>query len=178
MLGLSCGLWDLCWITWGFSLIVACSLRLHARAYFLGGMWDFSSPTRDWTRVPCTARWTFNPWATREVSVFTSLLSVCCWHVSSSRAGTSLHLRCLKTVTGKSQVFNKDSCPRAGWLGLMLYIWERRTWSRKHGENEVLGSSQEQSIRWIDPWFVQSNRRDCIIVLGQKYTPKWHKITK
>ena len=71
----------------------------------------------------------------------------------------------------------KIHSPRAGWLGLMLCIWERRTWSRKHGENEVPGSSQEQSICWIDLWFVQSNRWDCVIVLGQKYTPKWHKMT-
>ena len=30
-------------------------------------MWDLSSPTRDWTCVPCIARWILNHWATREV---------------------------------------------------------------------------------------------------------------
>ena len=30
-------------------------------------MWDLSSLTRDWTRVPCIGRWILNHWTTREV---------------------------------------------------------------------------------------------------------------
>ena len=30
-------------------------------------MWDLSSLTRDWTRVPCIGRWIFSHWTTREV---------------------------------------------------------------------------------------------------------------
>ena len=32
------------------------------------GMWDFRSPTRDQTWVPCIGRWILNHWTTREVS--------------------------------------------------------------------------------------------------------------
>ena len=39
----------------------------HARAYWLHGMWDLSSPTRDQTCIPCIARWILNHWTTREV---------------------------------------------------------------------------------------------------------------
>ena len=41
-----------------FSLAARASLR---------GMWDFSSLTRDLTRVPCTGRQILNHWTTREI---------------------------------------------------------------------------------------------------------------
>ena len=30
-------------------------------------MWDLSSPTKDWTHVPCIAKWILNHWTTSEV---------------------------------------------------------------------------------------------------------------
>ena len=30
------------------------------------GVWDLSSPTRDWTCTPCLGRWSLNQWTTRE----------------------------------------------------------------------------------------------------------------
>ena len=30
-------------------------------------MWDFSSPTWHWTRIPCIGRWILNHWTTREL---------------------------------------------------------------------------------------------------------------
>jgi len=54
MLGLSCGMWDLCWVIWDLSLqhmdslVAACQLSSYsAQASLLHGMWDLSSPTRD-----------------------------------------------------------------------------------------------------------------------------------
>ena len=37
--------------------------------WFFGhwGMWDLSSPTRDWTHTPCIGRQTLNHWTAREV---------------------------------------------------------------------------------------------------------------
>ena len=35
--------------------------------FLAGGMWDFSSPTRDGTRTPCFGRQSPNHWTTREV---------------------------------------------------------------------------------------------------------------
>ena len=31
------------------------------------GFWDLSSPTRDWTGIPCIGRWSLNHWTAREV---------------------------------------------------------------------------------------------------------------
>ena len=35
--------------------------------FWLRGMWDPSSPTRDWTCTPCIGRWSLNHGTTREV---------------------------------------------------------------------------------------------------------------
>ena len=37
----------------------------RAQALLLQALWDVRSPTRDWTHVPCIARWNLNHWATR-----------------------------------------------------------------------------------------------------------------
>ena len=39
-------------------------------AFCLQGMWDLSSPTRDWTCTPCSGRQSSNHWITREVFTF------------------------------------------------------------------------------------------------------------
>ena len=33
----------------------------------LRGIWNLSSPTKDWNQVPCIVRWILNHWTTREV---------------------------------------------------------------------------------------------------------------
>jgi len=68
MPGLCCAMWDLLsWCT--ASLVVAYRLSsCGAWAYLPCGMWELSSPTRDWTHIPCIARQILNHWATREVS--------------------------------------------------------------------------------------------------------------
>ena len=35
--------------------------------FWPGGMWDFSSSTRDWNHTPCAGRWSLSHWTTREV---------------------------------------------------------------------------------------------------------------
>ena len=37
------------------------------------GMWDLSSPNRDWTRTPCIGRWSLNHWTAREVPLHSFL---------------------------------------------------------------------------------------------------------
>ena len=32
------------------------------------GMWDLSSPTRDWTLTPCIGKWSLTHWTAREVT--------------------------------------------------------------------------------------------------------------
>ena len=78
-LGLSCGTQDLHCAMWDLSLghtdslVVAQWLQstraqlCGAQAQLLHGMWDLSFPTRDWTCVPCIARWILNHCTTREV---------------------------------------------------------------------------------------------------------------
>ena len=43
--------------------IAGCSMQ----TYLPCGMWDLSSPTRDWTQVPCFGRQIINHWTTKEV---------------------------------------------------------------------------------------------------------------
>ena len=53
------------------SLAVACGLSgCGVWAQLPRRMWDLSSPTRDWTCVPCVARQILNYWATREVTYY------------------------------------------------------------------------------------------------------------
>ena len=50
----ACGIAD-------FSLVTARRLSgCSTQALLPRGMWDLSSPTRDWTHVPCTGRWILN----------------------------------------------------------------------------------------------------------------------
>ena len=78
-LGLSCGTQDLRCAMWDLSLGLTDSLVVAqwlqstraqlcgAQAQLLHGMWDLSFPARDWTCVPCIARWILNHCSTREV---------------------------------------------------------------------------------------------------------------
>ena len=51
-----------------FTERVTILLLFSALCFFgPGGMWDLSSPTRDLTSAPCTARRSVNQWTTREV---------------------------------------------------------------------------------------------------------------
>ena len=46
-------------------------LRLFYVSFCFGvglwGMWDISSPTRDWSHIPCIGGWSPNHWTAREV---------------------------------------------------------------------------------------------------------------
>ena len=77
------GLWEGAWwreglLRWGSVLCLLKDLFpfrnyfiiLIVYFYFLAvprGMWDLSSPTRDWTCTPSRAEWTLNQWTAREV---------------------------------------------------------------------------------------------------------------
>ena len=39
----------------------------YVLVFWLFGMWDLSSPTRDRTRTPCIGRQSLNHWTAREV---------------------------------------------------------------------------------------------------------------
>ena len=49
------------------SELVAILLLFHVLFFWLWGMWDLGSLTRDWTHIPCTGRRSLNHWAIREV---------------------------------------------------------------------------------------------------------------
>ena len=49
------------------SLVVALRFQSLWALQLLCSMWDLSSPIRDWSRVPSTARWFLNHWPAREV---------------------------------------------------------------------------------------------------------------
>ena len=45
----------------------AWALQLWLKGLVAPAACGISSPTRDWTLIPCSARWILNPWTTREV---------------------------------------------------------------------------------------------------------------
>ena len=53
------------WLPWVLVTALELSSR-SALAYLLCDMWELSSPIRDWTSIPCTARWILNHCTTRE----------------------------------------------------------------------------------------------------------------
>ena len=79
----SYGMWDLHYIMWDLSvghmvsLVVSCGLsNCGQQAYFLWGMWDLSSRTRDQTQVPCIASQTLCHWVTRPIPTPSILISI------------------------------------------------------------------------------------------------------
>ena len=50
-----------------FFEFVTILLLFYILVFWPGGMWNFSSPTRDWTHTPCIGRGSLNHWTTREV---------------------------------------------------------------------------------------------------------------
>ena len=50
-----------------FIEFVTILLLFYVWVFWLRGMWDPSSPTRDQTRTPCIGRLSLNYWTTREV---------------------------------------------------------------------------------------------------------------
>ena len=52
-----------------FIEFVTILLLFYVLVFWLRGMWDLSSPTRDRTLTPCIKRQSLNHWTTREVPV-------------------------------------------------------------------------------------------------------------
>ena len=50
-----------------FVEFVTIRFLFYVLVFWPQGMWDLSSPTRDWTHTSCIGRQTLNHWATREV---------------------------------------------------------------------------------------------------------------
>ena len=57
-----------------FIEFVTILLLFYVLVFWLRGMWDLSSPTRDRTRTPCIGRRSLNHWTTSEVPEFPSFL--------------------------------------------------------------------------------------------------------
>ena len=57
-----------------FIEFVAVLLLFYVLVFWLRGMWDPSSPTRDQTRTPCIGRRSLNHWTAREVLGILKLL--------------------------------------------------------------------------------------------------------
>ena len=49
-----------------FIEFVTVLLLFYVLVFWPQGMWDLSSPTRDWTLTHCIGRWSLNYWTTRE----------------------------------------------------------------------------------------------------------------
>ena len=50
-----------------FIEFVTSLLLFHVLAFWVQGMWDLSSLTRDWTYTHCIGRWSLNHWTAKEV---------------------------------------------------------------------------------------------------------------
>ena len=53
-----------------FIEFVTILLLFYVLVFWSRGMWDLSSPTRDWIGTPCIGRRSLNHWTTREVPPF------------------------------------------------------------------------------------------------------------
>ena len=81
-----------CVYTKGFKKILYWIFTLSFLFYFLvfwlQGMWDLSSLTRDWTHTPCIGRWSLNHWFTREVPIerfFIKIWPIWLWRVKTPK---------------------------------------------------------------------------------------------
>ena len=59
-------------------------LLFYVLVFWPWGMWDLSSPTRDWTLTSCIGKQSLNHWVTREISAFFFFLC-CLWFLSICR---------------------------------------------------------------------------------------------
>ena len=59
-----------------FVEFVTVLLLFYVLVFWLWGMLDLNSLTRDWTGTPCIGRQSFNRWITREVCIFLFLISL------------------------------------------------------------------------------------------------------
>lgn len=65
-----------------FSLFLQSSLNflphclIHVLVFWLRGIWNRSSPTKDWTCIPCIGRQTPHHWTAREVQSISSWLKI------------------------------------------------------------------------------------------------------
>ena len=110
VLGLSCGRW---------------ALLPHS-------MWDLSSQTRDQTSLPCTGRWIFNHWTTREVLIIIIFHEA--WRISSAF---------IDKESLKHHFLNKNKHQNSGFPLERLWI----CWVGE-GEGQVgAGLSTEASLR-------------------------------
>ena len=50
-----------------FIEFVTILLLFYVLVFWPWGMWDLSSPTRDWTHTPFTGKWSLNDWIAMEV---------------------------------------------------------------------------------------------------------------
>ena len=68
------GLFFLRFLVWTnfkvFIEFVTILLLFYVFVFWPWGMWDLSSPTRDWTHTPCIGRQSLNHWTAREVPVW------------------------------------------------------------------------------------------------------------
>ena len=82
-----------------FIEFVTILLLLYVVFFWPRGLWDLSSPTRDWTCTPCIGRWNLRLWTTREVLELGLLnhlvpcYNLCCtlqWHFHFTIVGVIL----------------------------------------------------------------------------------------
>ena len=69
--------WDTSWVCDAlgtfYTTLICLFTYLFLVFFFLVALlsiWDLSSPTRDWTRVPCSEVWSLNHWTLREVPLW------------------------------------------------------------------------------------------------------------
>ena len=68
------GPWYPFWCVWTifkvFIEFVIILLLFHILVFWLWSTWDLSSPTRNWTLICCSGRWSLSHWAAREALEF------------------------------------------------------------------------------------------------------------
>ena len=69
----------MCTIFKVFIEFVTVLLLFYVLVFWPRGMWDLSSPNRDWTCTPCIGRRSSNHWTTREVPIYLTFLKNFSW---------------------------------------------------------------------------------------------------
>ena len=94
------------------------SLLFHVLGFWLQGMWNLSSPTRDQTHISYIGRWSLNQWTTKEVLFFskeqtllsrvrlfaTPWIAACQASLSITNSWSSLRLKSIESMMPSSHL--------------------------------------------------------------------------
>ena len=178
-----------------FTEFVTTAFMFYVLAFWLWGMWDLSSPTRDWTQTPCTGRWSLNHWTAREVLLlfYFHFCCLCFWcHIQNHHQDRCHRGSMVSGLTFKSFIHfefrgNDDPAVENFPSGANIACWNipnisYHSFSLKHlpvlkfyKKHFMLVTFNPGSVLYPHFLFTFRHTTEGIFLL-QKYLPKFHSI--